>query len=511
VEIPTPAVVDGRTGDYTASDVPRLSAEADGLTDQVATDEATEESFEELYEEAPVAYFSTTPDDVITRVNGTLLAWTGYREDELIGRRFLDVLDAGTQLFYETRHIPVLRLAGEVREVALRVVRADGSVLPVLLNSVMVPGPDGVPRSIRTAMFDATDRSQYERDLLTERRAAESAALRVQILQNASSAFSASATELDLAETLAEIVRSAVAAGQACVAMLDQSGALQVIAGVNPLEGMIAPSDGRAGPDAIDLNLPIVINATDVDSPYPHVVAALGTARLASVTIFPLARDGQPMGVVAAFFGRERSLEQDAVDLVASICRQAGQSLVRIRLQEQLAHLALHDQLTGLPNRALLREEVDRSLASAARAGLPLTLMYLDLDGFKPVNDKLGHTQGDDVLREVARRLSADVREGDLVGRLGGDEFVVVCQETGRTQAEGIAERVREALQQPYPELPPTLAVSASVGVVVFHPTPQSEIDADDLLALADDEMYAAKNAGRNRVSLSEVSDIPKR
>lgn len=469
------------------------------------------ETFEELYDEAPVAYFSTTANDVITRVNGTLLAWTGYREDELVGRRFGDILDEGTQLFYETRHIPVLRLAGEVREVALRVLRADGSVLPVLLNSVMVPGPDGLPRSIRTAMFDATDRSQYERDLLAERRAAESAAVRVQILQNASSAFSASATELDLAETLAEIVRSAVAAGQACVAMLDDSGALQVIAGVNPLEGMISPSDVRAGPDAIDLNLPVVVNATDADGPYPHVVAALVTARLATVTIFPLARDGQPMGVVAAFFGRERSLEQDALDLVASICRQAGQSLVRIRLQEQLAHLALHDQLTGLPNRALLREEVGRSLASAARAGLPLTLMYLDLDGFKPVNDKLGHTHGDDVLREVARRLAADVREGDLVGRLGGDEFVLICQDTDRTQAEQIAERLRVALQEPYPGLPTTFTVSASVGVVVLNPPPHNEVDADDLLALADDEMYAAKNAGRNRVSLREVSAVPER
>jgi len=464
-----------------------------------------EETYEELYQEAPVAYFSTTAHDVITRVNGTLLAWTGYREDELIGRRFHELLDPGTQLFYETRHVPVLRLEGEVREVALRIRRADGTMLPVLLNSVLVPGPDGHTRSIRTAMFDATDRSQYERDLLAERRVAESAALRVQVLQNASSAFAASATELDLAESLSEIVRTAVTAGQACVAMLDRSGELEVIAGVNPLEGLTADSVVQAGPDTIGLDAPIFVTASDVDSPYPHVVAGLVTARLASVTLFPLARDGVPMGVVAAFFGRERELDQDALDLVASICRQAGQSLVRIRLQEQLAHLALHDHLTGLPNRARLREEVGRTLALATRASQPLTVMFLDLDGFKPINDKLGHTQGDDVLREVARRLLAGVRQGDIVGRLGGDEFVVVCHEADRAEAERIAERLRVELAKPYADLPPTFAISASIGVVVMHPSLGVPTAPDALLALADDEMYRAKNSGRNRVSVIEL------
>jgi len=490
-------------------DVPDAADVASGIVADIAAaidaERADEESFEELYQEAPVAYFSTNPEDRITRVNGTLLAWTGYREDELLGRRFHDLLDAGTQLFYETRHVPVLRLEGEIREVALRVLRADGTTLPVLLNSVMVLGPDGSPRSIRTAMFDATDRSQYERDLLAERRAAESAALRVQVLQNASSSFASSATELDLTESLAEIVRMSLAAGQACVAMLGSTGTLKVIAGVNPLDGMIEPSEAQAGPDAIDLDSPIIVTATDVDSPYPHVVVALGTAALASVAIFPLVRDGLPMGVVAAFFARERDLEQDALDLITAICRQAGQSLVRIRLQDQLAHLALHDQLTGLANRALLREELGRALSVADRSELPLTVMFLDLDGFKPVNDKLGHPVGDDVLREVARRLTAEVREGDLVGRIGGDEFVIVCPETDRENAERIAERLRSAVAESYADLPPHFAVSASVGVVVLRPEPDRATRSDEVLALADDEMYRAKNAGRNRVSLTEA------
>jgi diguanylate cyclase (GGDEF)-like protein len=97
------------------------------------------------------------------------------------------------------------------------------------------------------------------------------------------------------------------------------------------------------------------------------------------------------------------------------------------------------------------------------------------------------------------------VREGDVVGRFGGDEFVVVCQETEKDEAEGIAERLRAALQEQFPDLPPWFAITVSIGVVVFQPDPQRETTTDELLALAVDEMYRAKNGGRNRVSVLEV------
>ncbi len=462
------------------------------------------ETFEDLYEGAPVAYFSTTVDDIITRVNGTLLAWTGYREEELLGRHFTDLLDPGTQLFYETRHVPVLRLEGEIREVALRVLRADGSTLPVFLNSVMVPGPDGRPRSIRTAMFDATDRSQYERDLLAERRAAEVAAARVRVLQNASAAFTESDSEQVLAVSLADIARLALAATDSCVSMLTDRGDLVTVAGHNPLEALVDRSTRRPGRDAIAAAAPVVVTA-DAEDEYPDVARVLRAAGLDTVAVFPLLRDHIAIGVVKVFFGRRREVDPDAVELVTAICLQAAQSLLRIRLQEQLEHLALHDQLTGLANRARLREDITQSLARASRAPLPLTIMFLDLDGFKPVNDKLGHNLGDDVLREVARRLTVGVRQGDVLGRFGGDEFVVVCQETDREQAEVIAERLRLALVEPYADLPPWIAVSASIGVVVLNPDPERAITTDELLALADDEMYRAKNAGRNRVSVAEL------
>jgi diguanylate cyclase (GGDEF)-like protein len=128
--------------------------------------------------------------------------------------------------------------------------------------------------------------------------------------------------------------------------------------------------------------------------------------------------------------------------------------------------------------------------------------MFLDLDGFKPVNDRLGHQTGDEVLREVARRLRSVVRESDVIGRFGGDEFIVLCPETGDEQAELIAERLRDAVAQPMEWLPAGFAVSASVGVVV-HASGEHRPTTDELLEIADSEMYRAKNSGRNRVSVA--------
>ena len=461
------------------------------------------EDFEELYHDAPVGYFTTRIDDRITRVNRRFLEWTGYDELDVVGKRFVDLLDPGTQLFYETRHVPVLHLEGETREVVLGVRRKDGEVLPVLINSVLVLGADAKPRLVRSAIFDATARSQYERDLVAERRSAESAAARVQVLQNASVQFAEAATQVDLAEALNRIVADALVATVACVATIDEAGELQVIAGVNPLEGLYDRSDPRPGPDALREGRPLVFAGHDeVEVGYPAIASAMRIARLEGLAAFPLLRDHAPFGIVAAFFARRRELEPAAIELVQAISLQAAQALARIRLQEELAHLALHDQLTGLANRALLREHIDAALAHAERTTQPVAMMFLDLDGFKPVNDRLGHTTGDEVLREVARRLRSVVRETDVIGRFGGDEFIVLCPETDDEQASLIAERLREAVGQPMEWLPAGFAVSASVGVVV-HQSTDHRPTTDELLEIADSEMYRAKNGGRNRVSIA--------
>jgi diguanylate cyclase (GGDEF)-like protein/PAS domain S-box-containing protein len=462
------------------------------------------EDFEELYHDAPVGYLTTRIDDRITRVNRRFLEWTGYDEADVVGRRFVDLLDDRTRVFYETRRVPVLHREGETREVVLSLRLKDGALLPILLNSVLVLGDDDEPRLVRSAVFDATERSQYERDLLAQRRLAESAAARVQVLQNASVRFAEASTEGDLAEALNQMVGDSLEATVSCVATVDAEGELEVIAGTNPLEGRYTRTDPRPGPDSLRDGMPMVFADTeDLEAGYPEIAAAMRQAGLEGLATFPLLRDGSPFGVVAALFEQRRELEATAIELVQAICRQASQAFARIRLQEELAHLALYDQLTGLANRSLLREHIDSALAASARTTQPVAMMFLDLDGFKPVNDRLGHTTGDEVLREVAKRLRAVVRESDVIGRFGGDEFIVLCPETDDVQAILIAERLRETVAQPMEWLPAGFAVSASVGVVI-HTASDYPKTTDELLEIADAEMYRAKNGGRNRVSIAD-------
>ena len=135
------------------------------------------ESAEDLYENAPCGYVSALPDGTIIKVNQTLLTWTGHRREELVGRkRFQDLLTAGGRIFHETHFAPLLRMQGAVREIAVEMVCADGGRLPVLINSVLRKDAAGTPLLARTTVFNATDRKEYERELLRERQRAEQAA-----------------------------------------------------------------------------------------------------------------------------------------------------------------------------------------------------------------------------------------------------------------------------------------------------------------------------------------------
>ena len=135
-----------------------------------------EESAEDLYENAPCGYLSALPGGTIVRVNQTFLSWTGYRREDLVGRkRFQDLLTAGGRIFHETHYAPLLRMQGAVREIAVEIVCADGRRLPALINSVLRQDEGGKPLLVRTTIFNATDRKEYERELLRARQKAEQA------------------------------------------------------------------------------------------------------------------------------------------------------------------------------------------------------------------------------------------------------------------------------------------------------------------------------------------------
>jgi diguanylate cyclase (GGDEF)-like protein len=173
------------------------------------------------------------------------------------------------------------------------------------------------------------------------------------------------------------------------------------------------------------------------------------------------------------------------------------------RREQELAFLATHDPLTGLPNRTLIVDRAEQMLARAARIQAPVAALFIDLDNFKTINDTLGHNIGDELLQAVAARLDAVVRGADALGRLGGDEFVVLVEGVSTaTSPELVAERLLEALHRPFKlggDRQTTVAVSASIGVAVGK-----GIAAADLLRDADFAMYRAKWDGRNRFAVSD-------
>jgi diguanylate cyclase (GGDEF)-like protein len=169
--------------------------------------------------------------------------------------------------------------------------------------------------------------------------------------------------------------------------------------------------------------------------------------------------------------------------------------------EERMRHMAQHDPLTHLPNRALFSDRLSQAIAAARRNHGRLALIFVDLDNFKPVNDSYGHAVGDLLLQDLARRLQACLRESDSAGRFGGDEFVVLLPSVaGAEDALQVAEKIRSALGRPMAIEDRLLQVSASIGVAVF---PEHGEDEINLAKSADDAMYRAKAAGRDRVALA--------
>lgn len=229
----------------------------------------------------------------------------------------------------------------------------------------------------------------------------------------------------------------------------------------------------------------------------------------------PLISDGQLIGVFNLYSRSMARADEDELNLLAELARNLAFGLTALRTQamhnaarEQLAHLAYHDSLTGLPNRAMFIETLRMAQAQAERGGENLAVLFVDLDDFKLVNDTLGHAAGDDLLCEVGKRIRECIRGNDLVARQGGDEFIVLMSGFGRAYAaseekpeSGLlspgqqAQRLIERLSAPFTVDEQLTYIGASIGIAVY---PHDTGDAETLLTYADSAMYRAKELGKS-------------
>jgi len=207
-------------------------------------------------------------------------------------------------------------------------------------------------------------------------------------------------------------------------------------------------------------------------------------------------RDGQRnRWIVAPGRNRARSTmraDQQALEAMVAVSSDA---FSRLRLTEDMTHLARHDLLTNLPNRGLLLDRVDHALQMSRRRSTQIALLFVDLDGFKPVNDRFGHAAGDTVLIDVGERLTSCVRQSDTVARLGGDEFALLLEDVHPPEVSTACERILESLSKGVQVFGHQLSLSASIGVA-FGDVSET---AESMLRNADLAMYEAKSRGKNQ------------
>lgn len=420
----------------------------------------------------------------------------GHAQADIVGRNFLEVLSAGPSSPVEVDLVRAAIRAGGW-EGERRLTRADGRLFPARIRATPLLADDGTMVGTIGVYTDLTEERRTQ--ALLQRRALQHEAV---------AGLGERALEGGDPDTLIDRATTAMAA---------------------TLEGVVAVFEPVPGEDLLRIRSAAGFAEDPVGTTVPagrsaslagHVLAtgrALLTADAAADPRFALApvlagadpggaigavvqgRE-RPWGVIAAVAPHGMRFYEADLRFVQSLANVLADALDRWEADERQRHVALHDPLTGLPNRTLVCDRIEQGLARLIRGAGVVAVIFLDLDRFKVINDGLGHGAGDEVLTLLASRLRAAVRPQDTVGRFGGDEFVIVCEGvTGEEMARGIADRLLESIEAPFRIAGQDHHLSASIGIVLCD---GSRANAEDLLRDADAAMYRAKESGRSRVEV---------
>ena len=345
--------------------------------------------------------------------------------------------------------------------------------------------------AIVTASFSAVN----ERELRRRRYDLEALAGMARRLEQASGST-------PVAEVLVDHVRETFDVERAAVLASPTGSPLHVLAhrGDVRVEVAVDPGGGSAIAGAMRTRSTRLVSHLDAEAD-ASLAEALPDAR--NLVIVPLSAEGQAIGAVVLEHALRAGtrIERRVVGMLERFAAHGALALRNAWLLEQVQHLAATDSLTGLPNRETFQRALSQEVARAGRTGGEMSVLLMDLDHFKRINDTLGHQAGDKVLREVAAVLDESCRPFDTPARYGGEEFAVVLPNTGEHDGRQAAERLRQAIEAG--AIDPQVTVS--IGLASY---PADGRDGDALVRAADEALYASKRGGRNRVTAARTSGL---
>lgn len=459
--------------------------------------ETIEARFRTVFERAGVGIALVAPDGGWLRVNDALCQIVGYSQDEFVKLTFQDIthpddLDSDLYLLRQLIDDEIDRYQLEKRYIT-----KSGNTIWIQLIVTKQMSPQGELEYFVSIIKDIQERKEAEASLTEPRKDLENRVeTRTRDLRLANemlSSFMAQQlqSEQELRKREAELQMVLQNANDAYVC-IDHNGVIR------DWNQQAEQTFGWSSQEAIGRRLDeMIIPVTMREAHRAGLRHYLATGELnvlnRRMELTAVRRDGTPLPVEV----RVSPLSIDGKTIFSAFLHDITE---RKQVEAIREHEATHDPLTGLLNRRGMFDLLSQAIARVKRTRTSLALLFIDLDGFKQINDTHGHEAGDAVLREVAARLQASIRQTDTAARLGGDEFTVILENIkhGIPDANMLAQKILETLQHPIQLDSVTATISASIGISMHHP--DDERSADQLVNAADSAMYTAKHAGKNQV-----------